>query len=166
MTEDDFLSVDPVSASAPRKADGGLPDIGFMHLAEGSDLIDAGVDLGFPFHGNAPDLGAFESDYVTAVSLEKSSSPIFRLYPNYPNPFNPVTSIRYALTQKAEVRLAVYDVLGRRVRLLLNDDQPPGEYGIDWNGADDGGVAVPGGVYFYRITAGHATQTGKALFIR
>jgi hypothetical protein len=166
VTEDDFLSVDPTSASAPRKIDGGLPDIDFMHLAEGSDLIDAGVDLGFPFYGSAPDLGAFESDYVTFVSAEKSVSPVFKLYPNYPNPFNPVTSIRYALAQKAEVRLAVYDVLGRRVKVLVNEIKPSGEHRVDWQGIDDRGLPLPGGVYFYRITAGRATQTGKALLIR
>jgi MYXO-CTERM domain-containing protein len=61
VSADDFLSVDEALALAPRNADGSLPDNDFMRLATGSDLIDAGEDVGLPFAGDAPDLGAFES---------------------------------------------------------------------------------------------------------
>lgn len=61
VTAGDFRSVDPTGVDGPRQADGRLPDIDFMKLAPGSDLIDAGEDVGLPFHGEAPDLGAFES---------------------------------------------------------------------------------------------------------
>ncbi len=57
----DFQSIDPSGATAPRKADGSLPDITFMHLAAGSKLINAGVDVGLPWSGSAPDLGCFET---------------------------------------------------------------------------------------------------------
>lgn len=60
VTEADFQSLDIDQLLAPRKADGSLPDITFMHLIEGSNLIDKGVDVGLPFNGSAPDLGAFE----------------------------------------------------------------------------------------------------------
>lgn len=63
VTADDFLSIDESQLTRPRKADGSLPDIEFMHLKEGSDLIDAGVDIGFPYTGAAPDLGCFESPF-------------------------------------------------------------------------------------------------------
>ncbi len=58
----DFLSTSPTGADGPRQADGGMPNINFMKLAPGSDLIDAGTDVGLPFNGSAPDLGAFETD--------------------------------------------------------------------------------------------------------
>lgn len=61
VDESDFISIDTTGISSPRKPDGSLPDIEFMHLAEGSDLINAGIDLGYPFLGTAPDLGAFET---------------------------------------------------------------------------------------------------------
>jgi hypothetical protein len=61
ITAADFLSLDASQLTLPRNADGSLPDITFLHLAAGSDLIDAGMDLGFPYNGLAPDLGAFES---------------------------------------------------------------------------------------------------------
>ncbi len=60
LTEGDFVSLDDAQVFAPRAADGGLPVITFLHLAEGSALIDAGVDVGLPFRGAKPDLGAFE----------------------------------------------------------------------------------------------------------
>ena len=59
-TNADFESVDYTQLDLPRKSDGSLPDITFLHLVSGSDLIDKGVDVGLPFSGNAPDLGPFE----------------------------------------------------------------------------------------------------------
>ncbi|MBN2018660.1 MAG: right-handed parallel beta-helix repeat-containing protein [Sedimentisphaerales bacterium] len=58
----DFVSIDPSAAYGPRNADGSLPDITFMHLAAGSDLIDGGTDVGLPYNGSAPDLGCFETE--------------------------------------------------------------------------------------------------------
>lgn len=64
----DFVSLDTTGVSGPRKADGSLPDVAFVHLASGSDLIDRGTDVGIPYKGNGPDLGAFESDFSTGTS--------------------------------------------------------------------------------------------------
>ena len=61
VTDGDFQSVDPAEALDPRGPDGSLPTISFMHLAADSDLINAGVDVGLPFNGSAPDLGCFET---------------------------------------------------------------------------------------------------------
>ena len=60
VTDKDFVSLDESQLTQPRQADGSLPEVTFMHLADGSKLIDAGIDIGFPFHGKAPDLGCFE----------------------------------------------------------------------------------------------------------
>ena len=77
VTADDFLSLD--TESAPRQADGSLPEIEFLHLARGSDLIDGGVNLGYPYKGTAPDLGAFESDFPTSVR-KTISNPTFNFF--------------------------------------------------------------------------------------
>ena len=61
LTDDDFISLDMTQLVRPRKPNGNLPDIDFMHLADGSDLIDAGIDVGLPYYGKAPDIGAFEA---------------------------------------------------------------------------------------------------------
>ena len=60
MSSADFLSLDASQMTLPRKADGSLPDIAFMHLTADSDLVDEGLDVGLPYYGAAPDLGAFE----------------------------------------------------------------------------------------------------------
>jgi hypothetical protein len=77
----------------------------------------------------------------------------FSLEPNYPNPFNPSTTIRYSLNVLSEVRLTVYDASGRKVRTLFEGTDVPGERSRQWNGLDDNGSPVPTGVYICRITA-------------
>ena len=96
VTNDDFISIDTTGVRAPRKPDGSLPDINFLRLAAGSDLIDAGTNIGLPFTGSAPDLGAFETDGPSGISPENIVND-FRLEQNYPNPFNPTTKIVYHL---------------------------------------------------------------------
>lgn len=61
-TEADFLSIDIDELLAPRKKDGSLPDVKYFKLVNGSDLIDAGVNVGLPYNGSAPDIGVFESE--------------------------------------------------------------------------------------------------------
>jgi hypothetical protein len=90
----------------------------------------------------------------------------FALQPNYPNPFNPNTVIRYQLPAAAAVRLEVYDVLGQKVRTLAQGDTEPGFHRVMWDGRDEGGRAVAGGVYFYRLQAGEFTQVRKLLLLK
>ena len=76
VTNDDFISTDTAGVRGPRKSDGSLPDVDFMHLATGSDLIDAGTDVGLSFNGSAPDLGAFETGAVVPVELTSFSASV------------------------------------------------------------------------------------------
>jgi VCBS repeat-containing protein len=78
----------------------------------------------------------------------------FDLLPNYPNPFNLETTIGFNLSEPDHVRLEIFDVLGQRVRTLLEERLPPGQYSLNWNGRNDAGKTVSSGVYFYRIEAG------------
>jgi hypothetical protein len=82
VSDDDFVSLDHTQMLAPRKADGSLPDITFMHLKEGSDLVDTGTDIGLPFKGTLPDLGCFESDFTVSVTDGVVSEASFTIYPN------------------------------------------------------------------------------------
>ncbi|NQU85892.1 MAG: right-handed parallel beta-helix repeat-containing protein [Mariniphaga sp.] len=77
VNEEDFVSLDASTASTPREADGSLPDIEFLHLASGSDLIDAGVDVGLPFQGTAPDLGAFEFTLSTGIQQLSNNTIVY-----------------------------------------------------------------------------------------
>ncbi|MGH7492318.1 MAG: right-handed parallel beta-helix repeat-containing protein [bacterium] len=158
VTAADFLSLDPASAAAPRQAGGSLPEIDFMHLASGSDLIDAGVDLGIPFNGTAPDLGTFESNLVAAIETEESIPAEFRLYQNSPNPFNPETAIQFKLPRPSFVTLRVYDLSGQEVATLIDDFKSMGEHRVTWRPR-----SLSSGIYFYRLQAGRYSETKKLI---
>ncbi|TVQ74346.1 MAG: T9SS C-terminal target domain-containing protein [Balneolaceae bacterium] len=85
----------------------------------------------------------------------------FRLYGNYPNPFNPSTRIAFALPGQEHVRLEVYDVLGRRVALLVDEVRAAGQHSVDFDA-----TALTSGVYLYRITAGDFNQTRKMMLMK
>jgi flagellar hook assembly protein FlgD len=89
------------------------------------------------------------------------------LYPNVPNPFNPVTTIRFDLAHDGHVSLQVYDVAGRLVRRLL-DAKLSAAAGLEarWNGLDDAGQRVASGVYFYRLVTADAAETRKMVLMK
>ena len=147
LTDDDFVSLDQALLTAERNEDGSLPDIDFLRPAEGSAVIDAGVDIGFDFLGDAPELGAFEVDYPTDIQEDDKSIPdVIALSQNYPNPFNPVTNIIYEIPSPSNVTITVYDALGRKVETLVNEMKSSGRYQVSF---DAGRLAS--GVYFYRL---------------
>ena len=90
----------------------------------------------------------------------------FALHHNYPNPFNPSTTINYDLPENSYVRLTIYDITGRRIRTLVNQSQTTGNRTVVWDGRDDFGRIVSGGVYLYSIEAGSFRQTRKMLLLK
>jgi len=90
----------------------------------------------------------------------------FNLNQNYPNPFNPETTIKYQLPWPAEVRLEIYNILGEKVKTLVDEKQPAGYYSASWNGLDEHGRTVAGGVYLYHFTAGEFVQVRKLILVR
>jgi hypothetical protein len=93
----------------------------------------------------------------------------FELKANYPNPFNPSTTISYLLpiiSGDHNVSLAIFNQLGQKVRTLVNEMQGPGQHQISWNGLDDNGFHVASGVYFYQLKYGDYTATRKMLLVR
>ncbi|UCH85171.1 MAG: choice-of-anchor D domain-containing protein, partial [Candidatus Latescibacterota bacterium] len=90
----------------------------------------------------------------------------YALHSNYPNPFNPTTTIAYELPQRSDVRLLVYDVKGRQICELVNDTQPFGRHEVAWNGRDESGNPVASGVYFYKLVAGDFVQTRKMVLLK
>jgi hypothetical protein len=108
----------------------------------------------------APDIGAFEHHEPTGVSYGFITGTV-RLEQNYPNPFNSSTRIRYQLSRPGIVRLALCDVLGREVRVILNEDKAAGVHDID---VDMSGLAS--GVYLYTLTAGSDARARQMLLVR
>jgi hypothetical protein len=102
-------------------------------------------------------------DGVDDLSLPKQ----FALSQNYPNPFNPGTSIDFDLPVRSTVNLAIYNVLGQRVRTLIaNENLPAKHYTKTWDGTTDRGTAAASGIYFYKIEAGTFVQTRKMVLMK
>jgi hypothetical protein len=94
-----------------------------------------------------------------SVGVEENDKTIptaFALRQNYPNPFNPETNIKYDLSDQATVTLKIYNILGQEVATLANGLQQAGFYSTEWNGKNQLGSKVAGGVYFYRLEANPA----------
>jgi len=98
---------------------------------------------------------------VTIVNEDLSSTNSFSLSSNYPNPFNPSTRIKYAISSRQFVSLKVYDILGTEIENLVNEEKSAGSYEINWNAEN-----LPSGVYFYRLQAGSFVQTRKMILLR
>ncbi len=90
----------------------------------------------------------------------------FSLHQNYPNPFNPATVLSYDLPEASNVRLAVYDMMGRQVRVLIQGHESAGRKQVVWNGLDASGRSVSAGVYLYRIDTGQHSATRKMLLMK
>jgi len=90
----------------------------------------------------------------------------YSLNQNSPNPFNPVTNIKFAIPASGEVKLEVYNVLGQQVRLLVNENMDAGYHEVIWDGKDTGGTQVASGIYFYRIKADNFSDTKKMVLLK
>jgi hypothetical protein len=90
----------------------------------------------------------------------------FTLFQNQPNPFNPETEIRYHLPQACQVRLTIYNILGQRVKTLLDGYQNAGAHTLLWDGRDEDGVQLSSGIYFYRLRADDFLETKKMTLMK
>ncbi len=106
--------------------------------------------------------GAFTGGEASATA-----KPSLALAQNSPNPFNPATTIGYAIPSATHVELLVFDVAGRRVTKLVDGVvSPAGYHSVQWDGTDANGESVASGVYFYRMTAAGKTFTKKMVIVR
>jgi YD repeat-containing protein len=112
--------------------------------------------------------GFFILDRSSHVAIEAGSElpRAFALHPNYPNPFNPTTTLRFDLPVPASVELSVFDVLGRRIAVLISSEMAPGTYTATWNGRLSSGGQAPTGVYFYTLQAAGHRMTRKMVLTR
>ncbi|MEJ2636121.1 MAG: FlgD immunoglobulin-like domain containing protein, partial [Calditrichia bacterium] len=102
----------------------------------------------------------------TGIASTETVPLAFQLYQNYPNPFNPVTNVRFSLSRLVKVRLDIYNVLGQRVRTLVDREMAAGAYRLQWDGRNDAGNYLGSGIYFYRIWAGDYVKTRKMILMR
>lgn len=106
--------------------------------------------------------GRYQPDYTTDEPLPDK----FHLYSNYPNPFNPITTISFDLPVASHVKLEIYNLLGQRIVTLIDGSRVAGQHQVIWNGLDNVGNSVASGVYFYRLTKDNYAVTKKMVLLR
>lgn len=100
-----------------------------------------------------------------SVEDNHNSAPLSKLY-NYPNPFNPETTIYFTIPEQSNVQLVIYNIKGQHIKTLINELKEAGEQKIVWNGTDDKGRNVSSGVYFYRLKTNQSDHLNKMLLIK
>lgn len=100
------------------------------------------------------------SDGIPIIPLEYSLSQ------NFPNPFNPVTTILYTLSHSGVVQLEIFNILGQKIRTMVNSQQPIGTYSVTWDGKDNHGILLSSGIYYYQIQANNFRSVKKMTFIK
>lgn len=128
-----------------------VPCLGFgdldLHLAIGDVLLEPITT---------------EIEEIESSELPKQ----FELHQNYPNPFNPETRIEFSIPSRSFVTIEVFNVLGTRVRLLINEQLSAGEKAVTWDSKDEKGQSVSSGIYIYRIIAEEFVQSKKMVLIK
>ncbi|MDP2172700.1 MAG: T9SS type A sorting domain-containing protein [Candidatus Cloacimonadaceae bacterium] len=169
-------SADPMFAGTTA----GGPD--YLRLAQGSPCIDSGTPditglelLPYDLAGNwrvwngRIDMGCYEYGSEPWVSNDDPVVPPslsgLSLY-NYPNPFNPSTTIAYQIPETGNVRLEIYNMKGQKVRTLVNEQKYSGSHSVLWNGTDQSGRSVVSGVYFYRLVTDNKTLSKRMLLLK
>ncbi|MDP7609741.1 MAG: lamin tail domain-containing protein, partial [Candidatus Marinimicrobia bacterium] len=133
------------------------------------ELINPNEDNALPINWSASDgygtPGGINTSYLS--NEEQAWNPVkFKVYNNYPNPFNPVTTLRYDLPENSFVNITIYNLLGREVRTLVNHNQDAGFKSVIWNATNNQGNPVSAGLYLYQIRAGRYVHTGKMLLLK
>ncbi len=143
MTECDVIWYD--NQSTPEQAD-------LVHV----DMPDetSGINFNFP--------SAVENQCDQQILMPSE----FELSQNYPNPFNPGTEIQYTLRRPGQVILQIYNLLGQKVKTLINEYQSPGFYQVPWDGKNEEEEKVGSGIYFYRLQVNNVSQTRKMILLR
>lgn len=144
-------STSPQSSSGTGGTIGSPPSI-----VNSPPLTDMSVD---PSISSGGTLTSFCPTGVQPISNGIPDS--YKLQQNYPNPFNPSTKISYSLPRAGNVKLVVFDALGREIAILVNKQMNPGSYEVTWDASN-----YPSGVYFYKLTSGDYTETRKMILIK
>ena len=112
-------------------------------------------------------VGASGTSQLSIGGNSSNGFPIrFTIYPNFPNPFNPTTQIRYDLPKENIVNITIYDVLGRKIRTLMNINQTAGYHSIRWDAKNDMGEDIAAGVYIYTIQTGEFRSSKKMVLLK
>ena len=139
----------------------GLPNVVVddMHLHQPTRMVRAFT------HGRSMWQIGIDSLVVTDVAEQPDRPTQFDLAQNFPNPFNPSTTIAYSVSGRATVNLAIFDITGREVRTLVNEEVSAGTHSATWDGRDERQVGLSSGVYYYRLTIGGSQQLVRTMLM-
>jgi hypothetical protein len=166
----------------------GLQKIGIVDVS-GKNLIPSGEGALVTLKARGIDLGSIRMEKAILVDREAHKIPVeivseikksdqdltagepaipqeFSLSANYPNPFNPETEIKYALPKDCHVKLAIYNILGEKVKVLVDEQQSAGYRRVCWDGKSDKGEEVASGVYFYRLETKEFSEVKKMMLVK
>jgi hypothetical protein len=130
----------------------------------GCDFVADSVDYTDAFFNSMDDC---IQSCVFISNFEINQLPIaFNLYNNFPNPFNPITTLRYDLQEDVLVNVTIYDMMGRIIKNLVSSQQTAGYKSIKWNATNDAGSPVSAGIYIYMIQAGEFRQVRKMVLLK
>jgi hypothetical protein len=148
----------------------------------GSDIIETGNNYvaSLPFSISNPKSIGINKVIVVTEDLEKISDPTievkysenpsivsdYALEQNFPNPFNPSTTVRFSVPETNMVKITIYNALGERVRSLFLGEVEQGNHSVKWDGRDDSGRMVSSGMYIYKMTAGSFSDSKKMIFLK
>jgi len=117
--------------------------------------------------GASPDSLTIQWDISDMLSIDDALMPLsFALHQNYPNPFNPTTTLQYDLPEDAKVKIMIYDLMGREIKTLVNNQQTAGFKSILWDATNNLGQPVSAGMYLYRISAGDFHSVKKMILLK
>ena len=140
-----------------------FPIIGLHYLAHGRFAYGGSTNSG---EIDALQLAQVLGNQTVVSILEKLPDKKNFSLKNYPNPFNPKTTIHFDLTMNSHVILTIYNVLGQKVKTLIDGEKTAGSYTFKWDGKDDKGLNVTSGIYLITLSTGTYSQTKKALLLK
>lgn len=129
-----------------------------MKIRDSAVFCCGNLTIKIKFWKTGDDVRDYEEDFATPNQ--------YALFQNYPNPFNPSTNIEFVLFKSGQVEIEIFNILGQKVRTLVNSHLKAGHKVVDWDGKDDQGREVTSGLYFYRIQAGDFVESKKMLLLK
>ncbi|MEO8398429.1 MAG: FlgD immunoglobulin-like domain containing protein, partial [Ignavibacteriaceae bacterium] len=107
-----------------------------------------------------------DNDNRIISSLNIISLPSFQLYQNFPNPFNPATTIKFSIQKKQFIKLRIFDLLGREIKTLIDEEKESGTYSIEWNGKNNEGNHAASGIYLIKLDSEAGSRSYKMVLLK
>jgi len=160
------------TAANPYGAEGSVNILNVMFTVIGSESEKTNLKLEFSamaaavtFVNLLPFVNTLEPSLEQTITVVNPPN-AYRLDQNYPNPFNPITKMNYSLPKAEHVCITIYNMLGQKVRTLVDEDKDIGHYAVVWDGKDDRGQEVPIGIYLYKLYTEGFSDMKQMLFVK